>query len=118
MPLAILPAAVLGGTGRILPLACPIRFLGLCSDWDRPQETDREWVNSSRAAVDGSHHQKVPFDEVCDCQEPKIFNDQPALCEMNKFNAMMSCLPGFHRRLEFRWSLRWRQRSVVIVIAE
>jgi len=26
---------------------------------------------------------------VCNCHQPKVFNDEPALCEMNKFNSMM-----------------------------
>lgn len=38
----------------------------------------------------------VPY-PVCDCQEPKIFNDQPALCEMNKFNAMMRHLASLEK---------------------
>merc|ERR1711912_99861 len=32
--------------------------------------------------------------EVCSCSHPKIFNDQPELCEMNKFSDMMLLLQG------------------------
>ena len=45
-----------------------------------------EWNSQKRDSVTGA---EIP---LCDCREPKFFNDEPVECEMNKFDHMMAYL--------------------------
>jgi len=49
-------------------------------------ESYAKWDKGRRDTVTGEVF------EVCSCSHPKIFNDQPDLCEMNKFSDMMLLL--------------------------
>ncbi|CAE7032507.1 Gstt1 [Symbiodinium natans] len=59
----------------------------ICDNFGRPPEGEadfREWDSKRRDTVTGELY------APCTCNEPRFYNhDEPALCEMNKFDAMM-----------------------------
>ncbi|CAE7245708.1 CDKA-1 [Symbiodinium microadriaticum] len=69
----------------------------ICDNFGRPPENPddfREWDSKRRDSWTGELY------TPCTCSEPKYYNhDEPALCEMNKFDAMMRhlnrTLPNF-----------------------
>eukprot|EP00439_Symbiodinium_sp_Y106_P071722 s53_g12.t4 len=67
----------------------------ICHGFSQPSSRDLGGTAPQRwPGKDSANGMPYP---VCDCQEPKIFNDQPALCEMNKFNAMMRHLASLEK---------------------
>lgn len=92
---------------------------GICGGFGRiPDGTVQraEWLHKRRDSVSRREY------TACDCQEPKFFADQPARCEMNKFDDMMAFLArhveGFSHvvAVDAEFQLFWRAWCVAELV--
>jgi len=79
-----------------LCIFCVNQHASICSGFGPPPPRgtlqEEEWDHKRRDSVT---NKVFP---VCTCNHPKFLNDQPDLCEMNKFNDVMDHLVHLNRR--------------------
>jgi len=72
-----------------LCIFCVNQHAGICGGFGRPPPPGPDFDSWDEKRRDTVTRQIYP---VCGCKLPKVFNDQPEECEMNKFNDMMAYL--------------------------